>query len=137
MLKNKRFFRFLFIGEPLRTAANHCERRRTTANGGKPLRTAANRCERWRTTANGVERSRTTICRSFFDVTNGQNSIFLFIKNFQKKSKKKGSQMWSYVVNDSNWGNLLYFYFLNFSLSKYFSASVWAQITIFDIFAGP
>ncbi len=46
-------------------------------------------------------------------------------------------QMWSYVFNDSNWGDLLYFYFLNFSLSKYFSASVWAQITIFDIFAGP
>ena len=39
--------------------------------------------------------------------------------------------MWSYVFNDSNWGNLLYFHFLNFSLSKYFSASVWA------IFAGP
>ncbi len=95
---------FLFIGEPLRTAANHCERRRTTANGGKPLRTAANHCERRRTAANGGEPLRTVsnARERLLDVTNGQNSIFLFIKNFQKKSKKKGSQMWSYVVNDSN-----------------------------------
>jgi hypothetical protein len=73
-------------GEPLRTVANHCERWRTTANGGEPLRTVANhcerwrtdanRCERWRTLANGCESSRTAIFRSFFEVTNGRNNSF-------------------------------------------------------------
>jgi hypothetical protein len=38
-------------------------------------RMAANQCERWRTLANECESSRTAICRSFFEVTNGQNSI--------------------------------------------------------------
>jgi hypothetical protein len=45
LLKDKRFLKFFIIGE----------RRGTTANGG--------------------ESSRTAICRSFFEFTNGQNSI--------------------------------------------------------------
>jgi hypothetical protein len=44
LFKDKRFFKFLIIGE----------RQRTTTNGREPLRTA--------------------ICRSFFEASNGQNS---------------------------------------------------------------
>jgi hypothetical protein len=55
LLKDKCNFKFLIIGE----------RRRTTANGGEPFRTVAN----------ALEGPRTNICRSFFEVTNGQNSI--------------------------------------------------------------
>jgi hypothetical protein len=43
------------------------------ANGGESLRTAANGCKS----------SRMAICRSFFEVTNGQNSKLNFL--FQRK----------------------------------------------------
>ena len=59
LLKDKRFLKFLTIGERWRTAAN----------GGEPLRTA--------------------ICRSFFEVTNGQNSIIFQINSKLYISKIK------------------------------------------------
>ena len=67
LLKDKRVLvvsKFLIIGERRRTTANHCE----------PLRTTANHFERRWSTENGCESSQTAICRSFFEVTNGQKS---------------------------------------------------------------
>jgi hypothetical protein len=66
MLKEKRFLKFLIISE----------RWRTTANGNESSRTATKARERLRKLANGCEISRTAICRSFFEVTDGQDKLF-------------------------------------------------------------